>query len=379
LLAPDTLQEIVLTAKQRLAPPVWEFIIGGADSETTVRRNRNALDRLAFRPETLTDVSHINCTQTFLGHHMSMPVVLAPMGSISLIDPNGAVAAVEAANAAQLVSFMSGVADPGPERVAAAARCPVVYTLYVSGDAAWLDATLDHVQSLGFSAIAVLADTAYYSRRDRDIINQLASKLDADRSYAAIQRKAREPIGTVPELSDLTLHAARITWKTIEHIKRRTKLPVIVKGVCTPEAARRSIDAGADAIYVSNHGGRQLDHQIGSFDCLPEIVDAVNGATDIVVDGGVVRGADIVKGIALGATAVGIGRIQALALGAGGAPMLIRALEILKEELTINLGLIGVTSLDALSPQHLRTVDPLIPAHVFAPFPLVMESLKTPD
>lgn len=373
---PDTLQEIVLTAKQRLAPAVWDFIIGGADSETTVRRNRDALDRLAFRPGTLNDVSQIDCTQALLGHQLSMPVVLAPMGSISLIDPRGAVAAVEAANAAQLISFMSGVADPGPEKVAANAHCPVVYTLYVSGDTTWLDATLDHIESLGFSAIAVLADTAYYSRRDRDIINQLASKLDADRTYAAVQRRARETLGSGPELFDPTLHAARVTWKTIEYIKQRSTIPVIVKGICTGEAARRSIELGADAIYVSNHGGRQLDHQIGSLDALQEIVDAVNGATDIIVDGGIVRGADIIKAIALGATAVGIGRLQALALGAGGVPMLIRALEILQEELIINLGLLGITSPKALSPRHLRTVEPTTPAHVFTPFPLVMESLQ---
>ena len=369
----NTLPEIVLEAKRRLPPEVWDFIIGGGESETTVKRNRIALDSLAFRPRIMRDVSRIDTRTTLLGHTVEFPVVLSPMGSVAMIDEDGALGPTGAAGELGLLSFLSGVADPGPEEVIKAARGPLIFTVIVSDDRAWLDRTLDNVCALGYHAITLLADNAYYARRDRDLINKTRSKIVRKSTYAEIQTIARG--GPAPEQQDPAIHGAMMTWETVEHVKQRTGLPVVLKGVTSGVDAKRAIDHGVDVIYVSNTGGRQLDHQSGTVDVLPEVVEAVNTKVEIIIDGGFMRGADVLKALALGANAVGIGRLQALALGAAGREGLIRALQILKEELLIDMGLLGVTQVDDLSPNHLRAVAPASSPHPLSPFPVVMERL----
>ena len=369
-----TLQDLVLAAHEKLPASVWDFVIGGAESETTLKRNRHALDCLGFQARTFTDVTQIDVSTKILGHHCTLPVMLAPMGSISLVDSNGALAAAQAAAAYGLISFMSSVADPGPEALAKAANCPLVYTLYVQGDNRWIEQEIKRACELGFTAIAVLADTAYYSRRDRDVMNQLASKVDPATTYATVQRTMRLD-STRNHPLPASLYPATVTWKTLERIKDLSSVPVIAKGISCAASAKLALDHGADALYVSNHGGRQLDHQLATADMLVEVVDVVGPGVEIFVDGGCMRGADIVKFLALGATAVGIGKLQALALAAGGTRALERALSILEEELVVDMGLIGVTSTNRISSECLRSVSPVNSLHPLAPFPVVMERL----
>ena len=369
-----TLQEIILHARRTLPAEVWDFIMGGGESEATLKRNRHALDCLGFRSQTFTDVSSVDASGCVLGHACALPVVLAPMGSISLIDEHGALAAADAAAKFGVVSFMSSVADPGPEKLIEGSSCPLVYTLFIQGDDDWLKTQVNRACELGFKAIAVLADTAYYSRRDRDVMNKLGSKVEPATTYANIQRTLRGRPASERAVHPM-LYPATVTWETFESVKRLSTVPVIAKGISSATSARQALDHGADAIYVSNHGGRQLDHQPSSVDMLVEVVDAIGGEAEILVDGGCMRGADIVKFIALGATAVGIGKLQALALGAGGAAALHRALEILEEEVVVNLGLMGVTRFSDLTPNNLRALPALGSDHPLAPFPVVMEQL----
>ena len=224
----NTLQEIVLEANRRLPAEVWDFIIGGGESETTIKRNRRALDSLVFRPELLRDVSRIDTSTTLLGHPLRMPVVLSPMGSVALIDPEGALSQAKAASEFGLISFYSGVADPSPERVTESADCPLVYTLYGSGDAKWMDDTLDRVRDLGFNAVAILADNALYARRDRDLINKIRSKVVR---REPMPRSNERPSTEQPRNNkDPALYAAKMTWETAEYIKQRTGLPLSSKG-----------------------------------------------------------------------------------------------------------------------------------------------------
>ena len=368
-----TLPDLILAAKQRLPSHVWDFIIGGGESETTVKRNRLALDSLALRPEILRDVSRIDTTATLLGHPLRFPIVLSPMGSVGMIDEQAALGPTLAASELDLLTFFSGVADPGPESVIRSASCPVIYTLIVRDGRKWLDALLDQICELGFAGIAMLADNAYYARRDRDLINKTASKVVRTTSYSEIQALAEQ--GTPPEQQDASMHSAKLTWDTLSYIKKRTGLPVVLKGVTSGRDATRALDNGTDVIYVSNTGGRQLDHQPGTVDVLPEVVSAVAGKAEVIVDGGFMRGTDIIKALALGANAVGMGRLQALALGAAGKEGLLRALSIVEEELVINMGLLGVTRIDEINETYLRSVAPVNSSHPLSAFPVVMERL----
>ena len=377
-----SLAQIILAARERLPNEVWDFVVGGAGSETTLRHNRRALDSLAFRPDQLRDVTRVDARSSLCGHPLNLPVVLAPMGSIALIDPSGALGAARAAEACGTLAFFSGVADPGPEIVCAKTQCPLVFTIYAQGDQRWLDETLEKIKSLRFAAVALLTDNAYYGFRDRDSLNKLRSKVTR-KSYARLQRemRANQPDGagesSASQLQELdpVLNTARLTWETVRYVKHRTGLPVFVKGIDSAKSANLALDHGADVIYVSNTGGRQLDHLPGTASVLPEIVEAVAGRGEVVVDGGFMRGADVLKGIALGAKAVGIGRLQALALGAGGAPLLHRALELLEEEIVTGMGLLGVTRIDELNPDHVRAIASIGSTHPLGPFPAVMEKL----
>ena len=348
---------------------MWDFIVGGGESETTVKRNRAALDSLAFRPEVLRDVSRIDTSTTLLGHNLRFPIVLSPMGSVAMIDAGGALGPARAVGELGLLTFMSGIADPGPEVVMKTASCPVIYTLIVRDGKTWLDTELDRVCELGFQGITLLADNAYYARRDRDLINKTRSKVVRKVSYSEIQTMTRAGSSTEE------LHAAKVTWKTLEYVKNRTGLPLVLKGVTTGPDATRAIDHGVDAVFVSNTGGRQLDHQPGTMDVLPQVVETVAGKVDVIIDGGFMRGADVIKALALGARAVGIGRLQALGLGAGGEHGLLRALTILEEELVISMGLLGVTRVDEINTQHVRRVAPVNSPHPLSAFPVVMERL----
>ena len=344
------LHEVVAKARQNLDQNSWDYIVGGVETETTLRRNRMALDTIAFRPRVLRDVSKVDVSTEVLGRKLRLPVVLCPVGSLESFHPEGAAPVVKAAGEFGIAHMLSSVCDPGLEGVAEAAPDALrMFQLYVRGDAAWVDDHVARAIASKYSLFCLTVDTAHYSRRERDI---------AKRHITGGRRRA----------SGREFQAA-LDWKTVDRIKSKYKIPLAIKGIATAEDAKLCLDHGVDFVYVSNHGGRQLDHGRGSTDVLPEVVEAVAGRAKIIIDGGFYRGSDIVKAIALGASLVGLGRMQCYGLAAGGQAGIVRMLEILEDEVIRSMGLLGATSFGKLDASALHAAAPVAQPNVFSAFP----------
>jgi glycolate oxidase len=349
-----TLHELAAAARAALAPGPWAYLIGGTETETTVRRNRQALDAIAFRPRVLRDVRRIDAGAECLGRRVRLPVLLAPIGGLESLVEGGAAAAARGAAQFGVPQMLSSVCKPGLEETAAAADTLRVFQLYVRGDDAWVDERVRRARDHGYAAFCLTVDVAMYSRRERDLVGRFVKPWRAD---AAAGRDFQ----------------AALSWDQVKRYKDRHDLPLILKGIATAEDAQIAAEHGVEVVYVSNHGGRQLDHGLGAIAVLPEVVAAVGGRARVWVDGGFMRGSDVVKAIALGAQAVGLGRLPCLGLAAAGVPGLVRALEILEEEILTCLGLLGVTSLAELGPRHLAPAAPVAPAGALSAFPLLGE------
>lgn len=341
-------QEVIVQARRNLSQNVWDYLTGGAESETTMCRNRFGLDSLGFRPRVLVDVSHIDASTTFLGHKLRIPVMLAPIGSLQIITPEGAVAVAKAAHEFGTLNFVSSVTQPSLEDTAAASPHPKIFQLYVQGDMYWVEALLARAKTAGYQALCLTVDTAYYGRRERQMMDRW---LPPSRRMTGYE------------------HRAALTWEMMHAIKEMAGLPFILKGVATAEDAALAVQHGVSAVYISNHGGRQLDHGRGTIEMLPEIVAAVAGKAEIVLDGGITRGSDVLKALALGAKAVAIGKLQGWGLGAAGQEGLVRVLELLESEIITSMGLLGVNRVDQLKPEHLCKTQPIGPTHEMSAFP----------
>ena len=348
----QTLHEIIAKARQNLNQNDWDYIVGATETETTLRRNRLALDSLGFRPRVLRDVSTVDAGVTAFGRRLRLPVVLAPVGALESFHDGAAASVARSARRFGVAHMLSSVCQPGLEKVAEAAPDGVrAFQLYVRGDEAWVDDHVARAIAHKYAAFCVTVDTAIYSRRERDI---------AKRHVVGGRRRA----------SGREFQAA-LDWSTIKRLKSKFDIPLVLKGIATAEDAAIALDHGVDWIYVSNHGGRQLDHGRGAMDVLPEIVAAVGGRAGIIVDGGFARGTDVVKGIAAGADLVGLGRMQCYALAAGGEAALMRMLEILEDEVRRCLGLLGVTKFAELDHSYLQAAPSVTAPHVFSAFPLL--------
>jgi len=349
-----TLQEIVATARRKLPPGPWNYLIGATETETTMRRNRQALDSIAFRPRVLNDVSSVDTSATFLGQKVRLPVMLAPVGGMESFAEGAAADAARGAGQFGIPQMLSSVCRPGLEATAAAADTVRAFQLYVRGDDDWVDDWVHRAKANGFTAFCMTVDSAFYSRRERDLAGRFA-------------KPWRPADGRGMEFQ------AALSWDDVKRYKAKHDLPLILKGIATVEDAEIALSHGVEVIYVSNHGGRQLDHGLGSAAVLPEIVAAVDGRAEVWVDGGFMRGSDVVKAIALGARTVGIGRLACLGLAAAGVPGLVRTLELLEEEVRICLGLLGVTSFAGLTPRHVTSAAPVYETAVLSAFPLLDE------
>ena len=350
----EVLHEFVEPARNNVTPETWDYLMGGAETETSLNRNRMAIDALALRPRVLRDVEHASASAKFLGHDWRLPVFLAPIGSLQDITKQAGVDPACAAAQFGIAHMLSSACAPGLEAVAAAAGDhPRIFQIYVRGDAGWVDELVARAIGHGYAAICFTVDLDIIGRRERDMVKR----------YKPTARRA--VTGEV--------HQTRFAWADIERIRANIDVPLILKGIATPEDALRAADLGVDVIYISNHGGRQLDHAQGSTDVLPEIAAALAGRAEIFVDGGYMRGSDIVKAIALGANAVGLGRLQGLAAAAGGQETIVRMLEILEQEVRHCLMLLGVTSLGELDPSYVTQVTPLQRNWFDSVFPLLKE------
>ena len=350
-----TLHEIAKHARENLDKNHWDYLMGGADTESSVRRNRHGLDSWVFRPRILNDVATVNVASEFLGTPMRIPVLLPPIGSVQVFEAGGGQSVAEAAAEYGVLQILSSVCTPDFEAVAAAVQGPRIYQLYLMGDQAWMDDIIERAVHAGYTGFCLTVDTQTYSRRERDIIKRFTP-----------------PSGSQAGSAEFN-HQGTMTWETVAHIKQKFDIPLIIKGVNVAEDAAQCVAAGVDVVYVSNHGGRQLDHTRACIDALPEVVEAVDGAVPVVVDGGFLRGADVVKGLCLGADAVGMGRLQGLAMAAGGKDAVVRALQILEREITTTMSLMGIDRLGGLNPALLERTTPVAPAHVLSAFPLLEE------
>jgi isopentenyl diphosphate isomerase/L-lactate dehydrogenase-like FMN-dependent dehydrogenase len=348
----QTLHEIVKKARQNLDQNDWDYIIGGTESESTLRRNRMALDALAFRPRVLRDVSRIDAAVERFGRGLRLPVLLAPVGALEVFHHGGGATVARAAQEFGVAHMLSSVCEPGLEAVAEAAPDALrIYQLYVRGDEVFVDDHVRRAMAKGYAAFCLTVDTAVYSRRERDL---------AKRFVTAGRRR----------VSGREFQAA-LDWRTVARIKQNFDVPLALKGIATREDAVRAVEHGVDWVYVSNHGGRQLDHGLGAMEMLPEIVEAVGGRAKIMIDGAFCRGTDIVKAIILGADLVGLGRMQCYALAAAGQAGIVRMLELIEDEVQRCLGLLGVTSFAELDRSYLRPAAPANPPHVLSAFPLL--------
>lgn len=338
-----TNEEIVQEARRRLAQGPWDYLVGASESETTMRRNRLAFDRVAFRPRVLVDVSNVDVSTAFLGHSLRIPVMLAPVGSLQAFLPGGGADATKAAGEFGTVHVVSSVTEPSLEEISAATGSPKIFQLYIHGDWEWTKDMIDRAKAAGYKGLCITVDTASYSIRERPLISHWTP---------LTQRSPRDPVWQ-----------ASVTWESIDRIKEYAGLPFMLKGIATTEDAVLAMEHGVDAVWVSNHGGRQLDHGMGTMDMLPEIVDVVGGKAEIVLDGGVQRGSDVVKAVALGAKAVAIGKLQAWGLAANGTDGAVRVLEILEHEIRVAMGLMGVTSIDQLTPSFVCKAEPTTQPH----------------
>jgi isopentenyl diphosphate isomerase/L-lactate dehydrogenase-like FMN-dependent dehydrogenase len=349
----QNLHEFIKVARANLNRNAWDYLIGASETETTVARNRMALDSIAFRPRVLCDVSEIDCSSSLFGRKLRIPVLLAPVGSLESFEPGGGATVAKAAAEFGNGMILSCVSHPGLEATAEASGDGFkIFQLYVLGDAEWIDDHFRRAIDAGYDAFCVTVDTDRYSRRERDIAKRY-------------QRRG------VVVRNDARIHQARHSWRDVERYKAKFDIPLILKGIATVEDARRAVELGVECVYVSNHGGRQLDHGLGSIDVLPEIVAAVDGKARIIVDGGISRGTDVVKAMILGADAVAVGRLYVYGLAAAGGPGIVRLLEILQHEITICLALLGVTGFAALDKSYLAPARPVVTPHVHSAFPLL--------
>jgi glycolate oxidase len=279
-------------------------------------------------------------------------VVLAPVGALEIFDPAGAASVVRGAGTFGAAHMLSSVSAPGLEKVAEAAPDALrMFQLYVRGDDAFVEDYVSRAIANRYSAFCLTVDTAHYSRRERDIAKRYVRETRL-RSTGGDYQKG-------------------LSWRTVKLIKDKFKIPLVIKGIATAEDALIALDHGVDWIYVSNHGGRQLDHGRGAMHVLPEIVDAVKGRAKIMVDGGFCRGADVVKAIASGADLVGIGRLQCFALAAAGETGILRMLELLEDEVIRTLGLLGAASFAEVEKSMLHQAAPTNMPSVFSAFPLL--------
>jgi len=338
-------------AEQRLGPGPWAYLAGGSGDEWTLRENRTAFSRWTFRPRVLRDVSGISTATTVLGKALELPVVVAPVAYQQLYDGEGDCATARAAAAVGAGMAVSTLATRSNEEIAAAAPGLLQWCqLYVFRDRGVTREQLAGVAAAGCSALVLTVDTPRLAQRERDIRAGFEIPADLPLPYAraAMGESAQNPAEHFKLLDD------SVSWRDLEWIASESRLPVILKGIVTAEDAKIALEHGAAAIAVSNHGGRQLDGAPATLDALPEVVEAVDGRVEVYLDGGVRRGTDVAKALALGARAVFAGRAPIFGLAASGEKGVRHVLELLRDELTLTLCLLGCTSPEEVTRAHIQ-------------------------
>ena len=347
------LHEFVKKAREKLPKETWDYLIGASETETTFKRNRFALDNIAFRPRVLRDVENVDLSVDLFGHNLKMPVILAPIGSMQDFVDGAGTAPTLAASEFGIMHMISSTCMPGLEEVAKSVNYPKLFQLYVRGNKDWVDNNIKNAMDHNYAGICLTVDLDAYGRRERDLAKR----------YRTTSRQSASGFE----------HQMRFSWKDIDRIKSYCHLPIIIKGIATKEDALLAVEHGVEVVYVSNHGGRQLDYGLGGLNVLPEISEAIGDNAKVIFDGGIMRGTDVVKAIALGADCVGIGRLQGFAAAAGGSKAIVRMLELLELEISTALRLLGVNSIFDLDDTYLSKDYSFGKLSALSAFPLIDE------
>ena len=347
------LHEVEALARDVLPSATFDYYAGGACDEVTLAENRRAFDRIALRPRVLVDVSRRELGTSLLGTQVAAPIIVAPMAFQQLAHPQGELGTARAAGALGLLMVVSTFATSSLEEVAGATTGPLWFQLYVHQDREITRDLVQRAEAAGYRALVLTVDVPEIGRRERDERNGF--RLSPELRVANFVARTSDPLQAESEGSRLRsfIHGMRdasFGWKDLAWLAGLSKLPLVLKGIVRADDARRAVEHGAAAIVVSNHGGRQLDTAIASLDALPEITDAVGGGERILVlmDGGVRRGTDIIKALALGAKAVMVGRPVLWGLAVNGEAGARQVLELLRNELDLGMGLCGAARLDEL-------------------------------
>jgi 4-hydroxymandelate oxidase len=345
------LYELEKLAKEKLTQSAWGYYASGAWDEVTLRENRAAFERIKTHYRVLVDVSRRDMSTTLFGHRISMPILIAPTAFHKLAHPDGELATVRAAGQAGTIMVLSSLSTTFVEEVVAAATGPVWFQLYINRDRGFTRDLVARVAAAGCQALMVTVDTPEWGRRERDVRN----KFHLPPGLAAVNLLASNERGEVIGQSGAGMGQAfawmldaSLTWKDVGWLRSITKLPVILKGICRADDAKSAVENGASGIVVSNHGGRQMDTAPATIEVLPRCSDAVDGRVPILMDGGVRRGLDVFKALALGATAVQVGRPVLWGLAAGGQAGVETALGLLRREFDLAMALAGCPSLKAI-------------------------------
>jgi isopentenyl diphosphate isomerase/L-lactate dehydrogenase-like FMN-dependent dehydrogenase len=370
-----TVDEMRHRARMRLPRVVYDSLVGGAGDELTIRANRAAFERVSLRPRALADVSQRDLSTTVLGDRVSMPILLDPCGFARMCDSEADVAVARAAGRAETVFAISSASSSTPDEIMRAASGPLWYQLFPDPNPKQLEIRLRHATDLGYRVLCVTVDCAVAPARDRDYYNRLTVPLQLSPRLivAGLSRPAWSKdflLGEMGRGIAKTMWAYRnlastiaslepVTFDDLRWLREHWDGPLVVKGVMRHEEVPAMIDIGVDGILVSNHGGRNLDTGRGALDILPEVVQAANGRVEVFVDGGVRRGVDVIKAIALGARAVLIGRPYMYGLAAGGEQGVYRVLEILRLDLERAMALAGCAAVADIdrSIAHIDDVD----------------------
>jgi 4-hydroxymandelate oxidase len=345
---PVNLHEYEPLARAKLGDMAWDYLAGGGGDELTLRWNRERLDATRLLPRVLRDVGTVDTRLSLLGLSLPFPVLLAPTGFQKLFHPEGELATARGAGAAGALYTLSTPATTSLEDVAEVAKAPLWFQLYVQRDRGFTLGLVECAEAHGYRAIVLTADTPVLGARDREQRRQLELPPGMDLpNLRGLAGRTNEP--TFQHGSRNPFLDPSLTWKDVEWLAHATKLPVVVKGVLHPDDARLALEHGAAAVGVSNHGGRNLDTVPATIDALPAIVEAVAGRVPILFDGGVRRGVDVVKALALGATAVMIGRPYLWGLSASGAEGVTRVVQLLVTELEMAMAQCGAATLSQLT------------------------------
>jgi L-lactate dehydrogenase (cytochrome) len=374
-----TIEDLRRRAQSRLPRVLFDYIDGGADGEVTLRENCAVFDRVRFLPRNAAAMGTCDLRTTVLGMPVELPFLLAPVGSSRMFFPRGECAAAAQAGAAGTAYILSTLSGCRLEDVKSASSGPLWYQLYLIGGREAATAAIQRARAAGFSALVVTIDTAVAGQRERDLRNGGRELLSGDplKMLPHVAQLLARPAWLLGYLRDggmmkfpnvviagkgpmpyedvgAALERSTVTWQDIAWIRAVWRGPIVVKGVLGAEDARRALDAGADAIVVSNHGGRQLDCVAPTLLALPVVIDAVAGRAEVYLDGGIRRGSDVVKAICLGARAVLVGRAYAYGLGAAGGPGVAKSIEILRSGIVRTLRLLGCLDVNVLNRSYVE-------------------------